>query len=367
MDGKTLRRFNDESARKRCLESRWEGFFIKLNIFLEELKRLAKGNSYNFNTLSFLLVVNIIVAAIGFATRIKMANELGSIEFGLLSYSIAISAYIETIVRYGTDKTLVRDIVYNRNNMHEILVSSIILKIILFSICLSSVYIYNKVTENDIILWVIAGGSVISFEAKGAYDATNNIRRHSIYYALYRIFYYILIWIPIYVMSGVFTVKYIGIAMVVSGITYITIQYFWIFDRSAFIKTEPSEIYRCTATILFENLPICFAALCGLGLIAFNQLILKEYCGTKELGIYAVAWQFFWVGNLFVLQLSRVGQPILAKKILASKEGNNEVSLFILKYIAVMLVTILPISLPMILFPELIIGTFFSQEYIGSI
>ena len=66
---------------------------------------LLKGKNRNFNTVIFLFIVNVLISAIGFATRkIKIANILGTANFGILSYGIAIAAYIEATVRYGQIK-----------------------------------------------------------------------------------------------------------------------------------------------------------------------------------------------------------------------------------------------------------------------
>ena len=116
-----------------------------------------------------------------------------------------------------------------------------------------------------------------------------------------------------------------------------------------------------------SNSFLCFASLCGLGLTTFNQIILKKYCGTVELGIYAAAWQFFWIGNLFILQLSRVGQPILAKKLQVNEVNKAALSVFVFKYTSVMVIAIIPIALPMIVFPNLIVRNLFSYEYSQSI
>jgi O-antigen/teichoic acid export membrane protein len=330
---------------------------------------LLKGGNHNFNTLIFLLVVNVLIAAIGFVTRIKMANVLGTVNFGILSYGIAIAAYIETIVRYGTDKTLVRDIVQQEDRTAEIVTVTLLLKLLLFFICICLLLIYLKTAQNeksDLVLWVIIGSSLIAFEAKGAYDATSNIRRHSFYFAGFRLIYFFFIWLSILTNANILTVEYVGIMMAISGCIYMAVQYKWLFSKYR-KKIKLKSINNGIWKLLKSNSFICFAAICGLGLTSFNQVILKKHCGAEELGIYAAAWQFFWVGNLFILQLSRVGQPILARKLQVDEINNATHFSFVFKYVAVMVVAILPIALPMIIFPDLILSTFFSQEYSQSI
>jgi PST family polysaccharide transporter len=339
------------------------------NKICTEIHLLLKEGNRNLNTLFFLLVVNVLIAAIGFVTKIKIANVLGSVNFGILSYGLAISAYIETIVRYGTDKTLVRDIVHQEDRIAEIVTVTMILKLFLFFICLCLLLIYIKTCqngENDLVLWIIIGSSLTAFEAKGAYDATNNIRRHCIYFAGFRSIFFFFIWICIFTNANKLTLEYIGIAMTISVCVYMAVQYKWILNRYSkriIFKSINNGIWQ----LLRCNSFVCFAALCALGLTAFNQVILKKYCGADELGVYAAAWQFFWVGNLFILQLSRVGHPILARKLLIDEIRRIELFSFIFKYMAVMVAAILPIALPMIVFPDLIINTFFSQEFSQSI
>ncbi|MBF0413349.1 MAG: oligosaccharide flippase family protein [Desulfamplus sp.] len=330
---------------------------------------LIKGNNRNFNTLIFLIIVNMLLAAIGFATRIKMANILGSLNYGILSYSIAISSYIETITRYGTDKTLIRDIVQQEHRMAEIVGITLLLKLILLFTCLIILSIYIKMYPNkgsDLVLWVIIGSSLISLEAKGVYDATNNIRRHSIYFAFYRIMFFVSIWSYILIFDSQLTVKYVGISMTATACIYLAIQYGWIFSqylKKIRIKTLILGIWEWLA----RNFFLCFSALCGLGFTNFNQLILKNYCGSEELGVYSAAWQFFWVGNIFIEQISRIGQPIFARKLQMEDTTESGLFMFVVKYLAVMVMTVLPIAVPMIVFPEFIISNFFSHEYAQSI
>lgn len=341
----------------------------QLSLWASEINVLLKGGNRNFNTLIFLLVVNVLIAAIGFATKIKMANVLGATNFGVLSYGIAIATYIETLVRYGTDKTLVRDIVHQEHKTAEILVVTLMLKLLLLFSCLSLLFIYSKIGQrqnSDLAIWVIIGSSMIALEAKGAYDATDNIRRHSIYFASYRFIFFLLIWGYILTCDNQLTVDYVGFGMIISACIYLSMQYRWIFLKY-WKKIKPVWIVSETWELIKTNSFVCFAALFGLGFTSFNQLVLKKYCGAKELGVYAAAWQFFWVGNIFIMQISRIGQPILARKLQLAKAGRAELFLFVIKYLVVMVLTILPISVPMIVFPDFIISTLFSQEYFQSV
>ena len=332
-----------------------------------QINFLSKGKKRNFNTIIFLLFINITIAAIGFITKIKIANILGVYNFGVLALSLVIAAYIEVIVRYGTDKTLVRDVTQQDNKVFEITLATLLFKIILFSSCITALIIYlysQKANDYEAIFLITVGLSLIAFETKGIYDATDNIRRHTVYFTIFKAIYFILIWFCIIINDDYLTIEYVGWAMLISASIYIVANYRWLLKKYC-KKTKVGTILKYTFYLFKKNTFVFFASMFALVLITSNQIILQKYCGTEELGVYAIAWQFFWVGNLFILQLSRVGHPILAKKILIAK-NKNETAKFILKYMTTMVMVVLPITIPLIFFPNMIIDLFFTEEFSKS-
>lgn len=62
------------------------------------LAALLLSQRSNLQNLSVLVFVNLLVAGIGFITKVKIANIIGKADFGLFAYGFAIAAYGGTII-----------------------------------------------------------------------------------------------------------------------------------------------------------------------------------------------------------------------------------------------------------------------------
>ena len=69
---------------------------------------------------SVLVLVNFILMGLGFITRVKIANVLGKADFGLFVYGVTLGTFGGVIIRYGMDKTLVRDLIHHRAQFNEL-------------------------------------------------------------------------------------------------------------------------------------------------------------------------------------------------------------------------------------------------------
>jgi PST family polysaccharide transporter len=110
---------------------------------------------------------------------------------------------------------------------------------------------------------------------------------------------------------------------------------------------------------------VCLSALAGIAFGTVNQIILKFYCGTKELGGYAAAWQITVLTTVMLLQVSRIAKPVTAMVTRGDVDRKNRIE-YILKYSAFMLLIVTPISIPSLVCPEVILRILFSPEYASA-
>ena len=75
---------------------------------LQGLRELLLSQKVHLQNLSVLIVVNFIVAGLGFATNVKIANTLGKERFGLLAYGLILGSYGAVFVQFSLDIILVR-------------------------------------------------------------------------------------------------------------------------------------------------------------------------------------------------------------------------------------------------------------------
>ena len=84
---------------------------------LQRLREVFLSKKVHVQNFSVLIVVNFIVAGLGFAVRVKIANTLGMERFGLFAYGLVLGSYGAVLVRFGLDRTLVR--AYSRLPLHN--------------------------------------------------------------------------------------------------------------------------------------------------------------------------------------------------------------------------------------------------------
>ncbi|MCK4825920.1 oligosaccharide flippase family protein, partial [bacterium] len=89
------------------------------------------------------MLVNFILMGLGFVTRVKIANVLGREGFGLLAYALALGTFGGVVVRFGMDRTLVRDLVHHRDRFGELVAGSLMLRGIMFAFVLLGVLLWK--------------------------------------------------------------------------------------------------------------------------------------------------------------------------------------------------------------------------------
>jgi len=95
---------------------------------ISRLYSLLASQSRNLQNLSALVLFNFLAAGLFFVTQVKIANVIGKEQFGMLAYAMALGMYGQIIVRYGMDRTLVRDLIHYPNRFAELVMASLLLR-----------------------------------------------------------------------------------------------------------------------------------------------------------------------------------------------------------------------------------------------
>ena len=116
------------------------------------------SNKKRLHTFSILVFINFIIMGLGFLTRVKLANMLGKHDFGLLAYGLALGTFGSVSVRFGMDRTLVRDLVHNRDRFEELVAGSVLLRGIILVFILSGILLWKILClpSNDLSWAVLA-------------------------------------------------------------------------------------------------------------------------------------------------------------------------------------------------------------------
>ena len=332
------------------------------------LKSLVLSQRRNLQNLSALVVFNFLAAGLFFITQVKIANVIGKERFGLLAYGIALGMFGQAIVRYGMDRTLVLDLIHYPKRFSELVMASLLLRGVLLGLVLTALLTWKLVWQPADLSWaivvVVVAYSLKSLDLQPVYDAWHCMARHAVYNMVRRGLYFALIWGIIVINPKRLSLAWIGCALLVMEMFYLFLQQRWAGRR---IEWSWGKVgWNSGVRALLKNNSWVWLATIGcLSFGTLNQIILKYYCGSAELGSYAACWQIVAAAMLLLGQVSRVGNPATAR---VTRPENNACKRksFLLKYSCVMAAAALPVVIPSVLFPGWIMNTIFKPEYASS-
>ncbi len=335
---------------------------------ISRLRSLLFSQRRNLENLSALVLFNFLAAGLFFITQIKIANVIGKEKFGLLAYGIALGVYAQTIVRYGMNRTLVRDLIHYPNRFAELVMASLLLRGVLLGLVVAGLLVWKLLWQPADMSWaiivVVVAYSLKSLDLQPVYDAWHCMARHAVYNMVRRGLYFALIWGIILANPQRLTLAWIAFALLVMEVFYLFLQQRWAGRRIEWSWGNFGG-NSVVGELIKGNSWIWLATIGALSFGTLNQIILKHYCGSGELGGYAACWQIVAAATLLLTQVSRVGNPATAR---VTRQENNrgERKSFLLKYSCVMAATALPIVIPSVLFPGWIMKTIFQPEYASS-
>jgi PST family polysaccharide transporter len=338
------------------------------NGLVVRLRKILLSQKVNLQNLSALVVFNILAAGLFFVTQIKIANVIGKERFGLLAYGIALGMYGQTIVCYGMNRTLVRDLIHYPKRFAELVMASLLLRGLLLGLVVALLLVWKIAGKPADVSWaivvVIVAYSLKALDLQPVYDAWHRMARHAVYNMIRRGLYFALIWGIILANPQRLTLAWIGCALLVMEVFYLFLQQRWAGRRIEWSWGNSGR--NSVVGELFKNNSWIWLA--TIGLLSFgtlNQIILKHYCGPGELGGYAASWQIVAAAMLLLTQVGRVGNPATARVTHPENNGYKRKS-FLLKYSFVMAATALPVVILLVLFPGWIMNTIFNPEYASS-
>lgn len=318
----------------------------------------------SLDNLFSLIFIQSIIAGVGFLTRVNVANALGKETFGDLAFAVAIGTYGLMFIQYGLEKSLLRELVHFPDRFGELLKASLALRLGLFAILLLLFVVagpfYLRASEDSCGMALVLIATVVAaFQLQAVYDGWKEMRRHAVYLLIERCTYFALVWFVILVPFLTLSLVQVGLFMVVAVSVGLFLQYRWAMPR---IDFKPVHGLRAaTDYIMRSNIWIWLAVLSGLSIEYLNQIILKCYAGSSELGGYSAAWLIARLAILMLTQVGRIGFEATARHTRPDKTPGERLR-FLVKYVALMAVLGFLTGLPCILCSERIL-TVFQPEY----
>ena len=297
------------------------------------------------------------------ATQVKLANYLGASVYGIYSYCLAIGEVGALFVRYGRNKTMVRDLIQFPEKRNSLVVSTFVLSLINLALFLVVTFACHKPLDIEInwtYFLLILSPCFASLTLGPVYESLRLMSWSSIYGLLHKFGFLAAIWV-LFLMQFQVSLLAIGVIAVVTYLIVILMEYYEIgtqlhihFLKMVSLK-ELRKLYK-------DNFVIFLSCVTGVAFGPLLRLILNNYADSKSVGIYAAGLQIYHICLFLNTQISRVGNPMMAEA------GRRDCPItkrrrLVFRYSAIMLATSIPFALPMLFCPNFITGVLFTEDY----
>ena len=297
------------------------------------------------------------------ATQVKLANYLGASVYGVYSYCLAIGEVGALFVRYGRNKTMVRDLIQFPEKRNSLVVSTSLLSLLNLGLFLAVTFVCHKPLDIEVnwtYFLLILSPCIAQISLGPVYESLKLMSWSSIYGLLQKFGFLSVIW-ALFLFHFDVGLFEIGIIVVIVGLVVIVMEYYEIGTQlhiNFLSKVKFLEIWN----LYKSNFVIFLSCVTGVAFGPLLRLILNNYADSKSVGIYAAGLQIYHICLFLNTQISRIGNPMMAEA------GKVDCSLakrrrLVSRYTVVMLVTSLPFALPMLLCPGALTSLLFTEEY----
>jgi len=340
------------------------------------IARLIRGISHSVGSqrlalqnLSGLMVFNFLAAGLMFVANAYVANVVGKTQFGLFAFAVALGHYAQTAVRFGAERTLVRDIVHEPHLFVELTLGSLLLRSAVFVLCCITLFVWLMTSHSAAgsrwgLAMIVASHGLFSLDFQALYDTWHKMSRHAAYNFIRRASFSAAVFATGHWAPARLTLNSVGLYMLGSTVLYLGLQYSWALKRME-IRRHTTSLAAMAIRLLKQNYWMCLTTLVALSFSSLNQLLLKHFKGAAELGGYAASWQIAMAATLMLQQIARIGNPKMAQITRAEVHKGVRIS-FVFRYSIVMFAAAAVIGVPAMLCPRLILGWVFKPEYLSA-
>ena len=307
---------------------------------------------------------NIAAGALGFIAILCIARVLGKSEFGEYAYAVTLGQYACVLVIFAGDRTLVRDLVQQAERRYAILAAGLFLRLCLLGVILLLAVI-TLLLPGDYALsvgqiLVVVGTAIGALTVEGLFDYWGQYRRHGLYNLTWKATFALLVCLPMLVAVFHLNMLWLGMATVLSAVALLCLQGTYIAKRLSWLDLRFDR--RDVADVIRSNRMLWISSLVLVSYIGLNRIVLRNVSGSGELGGYAAGAKLIDMAVLCLLQISRLGRPRMAAVVGKDVTAECRRS-FVMRYLAGMLGLSLLFAVPALLFPRLLMTTFFGAGY----
>ena len=297
------------------------------------------------------------------ATQVKLANYFGASVYGIYSYCLAIGEVGAMFVRYGRNKTMVRDLIQTPQKRDSLIVSTFLLSVINLVLFLSFVFACHKPLDIEVSLTyflIILSPCLVSLSLEPVYESIKLMSWNSIYNLLQKFAFLTIIW-GLFLSRFQVSLLTIGATAVATWLIVIILEYYEVSTQLHINFAKKAQLSNLWE-LYKSNFLIFLSCATGVAFGPMLRLILNTYADSRSVGIYAAGLQIYNIGLFLNTQMARVGNPMMAEAGRADCPIDRRRKL-VFHYALIMLASSFLFALPMLFFPSTMVDYFFTAEY----
>lgn len=352
----------DQSSDKN---HRWDKFphiLISLDFAMPEISK-----SRLRRTAAWLLAFRFLQAGLAALISLWLARTLGAEEYGLLSYGLIVGAFVLIFVNFGTDVTLVRDLVQSDDTAATFTASTV--QRLLLATCVGV----------GISAWAcffgIGQGNAWAIVICTVWGVMGGLLPTAWYDYRYRMHFHAAIGLAEKVLFAIAVVGLIGLfgksngaiiaalCLLASRIVSFVVQW-----GQTCVTFRPSTTKLCAMlrSMSGANAWIFGAALTTLLITHANQIALRHEHGAAELAHFFLAFQVIALLQLAQGQIVRLLHPYVAE-LTTSRQSMRSVRARLMRYCAWSVLLTMPVAVLLAVFTPSLIRACLTAEFEASV
>ena len=307
----------------------------------------------------------LISVILSFFIGIWLARYLGPVNFGTYNYAIALVGLFSTFSSFGIDSIVVREFVKNQFKEDQIFNNAFIIKILgSFLILLFigfGIFFTKNTTEVKLLVLCISISCLLKssdvidllFQSKVLIKYPTIARTISFFTSSFLKITFILLGL---------NVVFFGLIFIIEALVLLS-GYFYFLSMKSKIKFSFEYSKSTISFLLKQSFPLLLSGIFVTSYMRIDQLMIKEFLGVYEVGIYSTAVKISESINFIPTVIVSSLFPIIV-----SSKLNQRLYFKRLKLLFLLLIFIaLSISLFITLFSHYIIFYLLGEQYIESV
>lgn len=313
--------------------------------------------------------INYLQSAVSFLATLLLARSISQTEFGYLSYGLVFANSISTMMQFGTERTLVRDLVQQKEP--DIFLWSaawiwFVFGSIITVIITAWSFFFSDMSMHVAVIVTLCAitGFTRGMSPIPWFDYKGKANYQSLILLADRSLFLIGCIILLLFFKNDQVVLWVCIIQLV--IRFFSLAWEWKYvTTTAQVKLKP--VYAVIKKVISSNALVWVASLSSILIFQVNQLILDDKCGPAEMAVYGIAMQIMTILRLLQMQLARILSPSIANISQYPFENSNVIRKKLIQYCGINFFASSAIIIPVYFLAPWFIKVFIGKEYTASL